>query len=514
MYKIKVALYVRLSQEDKYKNDPDDNSESIKNQIVILTEKCQKENWDIYDIYNDDDFSGADRNRPEFNRMIDDAREHRFDVVLCKTQSRFCRDIELVEKYINYLFPAWKIRFISIVDNSDSENRQNRKARQITGLIDQWYLEDISENVKTVLAAKRKKGEWLCHCAPYGYKKSEKDKHKLVVDEPAAAVVRRIYELYLSGMGVAMISNALTTEKVLTPRVYKKLLDSKIDVPEYKEWSVRTVNTILSNEIYIGNTVQGKSVSVSYKGVRRDVPQSEWDVVLNTHEPIIQKDDFEKVQSIKKIRTVPYRHKHSPSVFSRICFCMNCGKPLYRKFSSKNINCYLSCSSKKTNKNSCIGVSISEKKMLNIVLDSIKSHCSKLLNMDEVKLPEKSIVQQRIQSLEIIITEAEKEKEKLKKRNAALYIDKIDGIISTTEWKEYKDSIDNEYNLAEGKMQNAKLKLEIAKEELISMSKIKDIVNQYINSDVLDRTMLESFVDKINVGGDRKDKKVEIRWKF
>ena len=144
---IKAALYVRLSQEDRNKLHPEDNSESINNQIMLLKSRCEKEGWIIYDIYNDDDFSGSDRQRPEFNRMIEDARLHKFDVLLCKTQSRFCRDLELVEHYLNYMFPVWNIRFLSIIDNADTSNRQNRKARQINGLIDQWYLEDISENV-------------------------------------------------------------------------------------------------------------------------------------------------------------------------------------------------------------------------------------------------------------------------------------------------------------------------------------------------------------------------------
>ena len=117
----KAAIYVRLSKEDREKTNKNDNSESIINQQIMLLSHCKKEGWSVYHIYNDEDFSGSDRERPEFNKMIRDAEEHKFDIVLCKTQSRFARDMEYVEKYINTLFPIWGIRFVGLVDNADSE---------------------------------------------------------------------------------------------------------------------------------------------------------------------------------------------------------------------------------------------------------------------------------------------------------------------------------------------------------------------------------------------------------
>ena len=167
---LKAALYVRLSREDRHKIRKDDDSESIVNQQNMLLDYCKDKEWLVYDIYNDEDFSGSDRDRPDFNRMISDAREHKFDVIICKTQSRFARDMEIIEKYINGLFPIWGIRFLSIVDNNDSTNRANRKSRQINSLVDQWYLEDLSDNVRATLASKRKQGLWVGAFSPYGYK--------------------------------------------------------------------------------------------------------------------------------------------------------------------------------------------------------------------------------------------------------------------------------------------------------------------------------------------------------
>ena len=147
----KAALYCRLSEEDRNKSRKEEDSQSIQNQKSMLLQYAFAQGWEIYDVYSDDDYAGADRRRPAFNRLLRDAREHRFDIILCKTQSRFTREVELVEKYIHGLFPLWGIRFVSIVDNADTAIRGNKKARQINALVNEWYLEDMSENIRSVL---------------------------------------------------------------------------------------------------------------------------------------------------------------------------------------------------------------------------------------------------------------------------------------------------------------------------------------------------------------------------
>ena len=213
----KAAVYVRLSKEDRNKVNKDDDSESIINQQTMLLDYCRQHGWEVYDVYNDEDFSGSDRERPDFNRMIADARDHRFDTILCKTQSRFARDMEIIEKYINGLFPIWGIRFISVIDNHDSDNKSNKKARQINSLIDQWYLEDLSENVRATLAAKRKQGLWVGAFAPFGYIKDPENRNRLIVDEEAAAIVKYVFSLYLQGFGITAVARRLNEEKIPNP---------------------------------------------------------------------------------------------------------------------------------------------------------------------------------------------------------------------------------------------------------------------------------------------------------
>ena len=160
----KAAIYCRLSEEDHSKKHKTEDSGSIRNQKAMLLEYSIRQGWEVYDIYSDDNYTGSDRNRPEFTRLLNDAKAHRFDIILCKSQSRFTRELELVEKYINGLFPLWRIRFVSLVDNADTANRGNKKSRQINGLVNEWYLEDMSENIRSVLTNRRKNGS-RCHRA-------------------------------------------------------------------------------------------------------------------------------------------------------------------------------------------------------------------------------------------------------------------------------------------------------------------------------------------------------------
>ena len=204
MNKLKVAIYCRLSEEDRNKESEDDDSNSIQNQKSMLNKYALEQGWEIFKVYSDDDYTGSDRRRPEFNNLLHDAKAQKFNIVLCKTQSRFTRELELVEKYIHGLFPIWGIRFVSVVDNADTANKGNKKSRQINGLVNEWYLEDMSENIKSVLIDRRKNGFHIGAFALYGYKKDPDMKGHLIIDEEAAKVVREVFTLF-SNINVYMV---------------------------------------------------------------------------------------------------------------------------------------------------------------------------------------------------------------------------------------------------------------------------------------------------------------------
>ena len=266
---MKCAIYCRLSEEDRNKQYKSDDSESIQNQKSILIKYALAQNWEIYNIYSDDNYAGADRNRPEFKRLLKDAENKVFDIILCKTQSRFTRELELVEKYIHGLFPIWGIRFISIVDNADTENKGNKKARQINGLVNEWYLEELSENIKAVFTNKRKEGYHIGAFALYGYKKDPQKKGHLIIDEEVAPIVREVFNLYIEGYGKTAIARMLNDRGIPNPTEYKRLQGLRYKPPKNSTlWHYYNISDMLTNEMYIGNMVQGKYGSVSYKTKR------------------------------------------------------------------------------------------------------------------------------------------------------------------------------------------------------------------------------------------------------
>lgn len=302
---MKAAIYCRLSKEDEGKNG---ESESIQNQKSMLTAYAAEKGFEVYRIYSDEDYSGIDRERPAFNAMIQAASEHKFDVVLAKTQSRFTRDMELVEKYLHGKFIEWGIRFIAVVDHVDTGETANKKSRQINGLINEWYLEDLSNNVRAVLDHKRREGLFIGSFALYGYCKAPDAKGKLVIDPEAAEVVRRIFALALSGMGAHKIAQILNNEGIPSPTAYKQLHGAQYHAAmkktDYSLWGSPTVYQMLHNQTYIGDLVQGRHKKVGYKSKKTVwLPKSQWIVVENTHEPIIDRDTFETVQRMLAART-------------------------------------------------------------------------------------------------------------------------------------------------------------------------------------------------------------------
>ena len=299
---MRAAIYCRLSKEDEALPDGPRESESIQNQRAMLLDYARQQGYEVTGIYTDEDYSGIDRGRPGFNRLLSAARAGEFDVILVKTQSRFTRDMELVEKYLHGLFPLWGIRFIAVVDHVDTADAAGKKSRQINGLINEWYLEDLSANVRSVLTHKRQAGQYIGAFALYGYAKDPADHNRLVIDPEAAGVVRRIFGLYLAGYGTTRIARLLNEAGILPPGRYRL---QKGTVPYYngeasgQSWTKATVHRLLTTRTYAGDLEQGRHRRVSYKS-RRTVwlPRRDWIVVPHTHEAIIDPADFQRVQQM------------------------------------------------------------------------------------------------------------------------------------------------------------------------------------------------------------------------
>ena len=305
-----AAIYCRISVEDAGRGEAE--SESIQNQKALLQGYADRQGWAVYGIYADEDYSGLREDRPAFQAMLRDAADRRFSVILCKTQSRFTRNAQTAERYLHELFPLWGIRFVTAVDHVDTALSSNKKARQINSLINEWYSEELSENIRAVFRRKMEQGQFLGNFAPYGYRKDPLCRHQLIKDEEAAAVVRRIFSLYLAGYSDRKIAEQLTRENILTPSQRKKQRGEDLGRKDCTRWAAGSVRKILQNPVYLGHMVQGREEKISFKGRKtRQRPKERWVVVKDTHEAIIEAAVFQTVQRMRRNRCKSHREKQT-----------------------------------------------------------------------------------------------------------------------------------------------------------------------------------------------------------
>ncbi len=535
---IKAAIYCRLSVEDKNKAKAGDDSESIQNQKLMLVEYARNQGWQIFDIYSDDDYSGMDRDRPAFQRMINDARKKLFDVILCKNQSRFSRDMEVVEKYINHRFMLWGIRFVGLVDNVDTALRGNKKARQVYALTNEWMCEDTSENIRYVFNKKMHDGQFIGSFASYGYIKNPNDRHKLIIDQEAANVVRDIFNLYLQGFGCKQIAEILTERKILTPAAYKKRQGLKFSNPNSKKysetygiWAQNTVSRILANPVYIGHLTQGRERKVSYKSKKVIIaPKEEWITVKNTHAPIIDEETFNKVQTLREARRTVHKPKdvnpkglsHAHTLASKVK-CMDCGANLNRSSKGRTGDIYLRCRlSTKTNQRACTYHTVKLESLNAIVESKIRDMLENFIceqkdtdfleeycNQGE-DLPDRiNSLQNEAKTLNLIIAE-------IGRTLTSAYIDKTKNIIDESEFATIKHNLQTDIENHKLRLNCIQVEIDKLNEEKNALNNIGKVLRDYTDFDKLTHETVNDFIDYIEVGEKKENNQqiIRINWLF
>ncbi len=523
---LKVGIYLRLSNEDKDKKNKEDTSESIKNQKNMLIDYINKNpKFILTDIYCDEDLSGAGTYRPEFDRLIKDCENNKIDIVLCKSQSRFSRDMEIVEKYINNKFKEWNIRFIGLSDNADTNNKGNKKSRQINGLVNEWYLEDVSNNIRSALNSKMKQGEFISPFASFGYEISPENKNKLIIDPVASEIVKEIYYLYLKGLGFTQITQYLNDKDIPSPSLYKYRKGIKLNVisnrpREEIKWSANAIKRILTNELYIGHLIQGKRTTISYKNKKIiNKPQTEWIRKENMIDAIIDNETFAKVQVTMKERTKPIKKTGVVHNLSGKVFCMECNHYMRKKNSSKHE--YLVCSNNKDGYINCENKqSIRYDTIEELILDTINKKIKKYydLNILETENSKKEKpftkkIDSLIKQKESTINQINKTKYYLK----TLYEDKVNNLITNNQFKE----LITNYNIDDEKL---KVRLKSIETEINyyqikneNNNSTKELFNKYKKFNKLNRVIIEEFIDKIYVSKLNKEtntRDIEIKWNF
>ncbi len=523
----KVAVYCRLSDEDRDKKYKFDDSESIQNQKNMLTKYAIEQGWSIYNIYSDDDYSGLDANRPEFNKMIQDAEDGKFNIILSKSQSRFTRDMELVEKYLHNKFLQWNIRFVSLNDFVDTYQKGGKKARQINGLVNEWYCEDISEAIRSTFRSKIEDGKFIGSFATYGYIKDPKDKNRIVVDDMAAENVRLIFQLYMEGNGTQHIAFILNERGIPCPTKYKQMQGLNYVNAGQKDkfglWNKTTVKRILRNQMYIGNMVQGKVKKASYKSNKKiNIDKEDWVIVEGTHEAIIDKSTFDAVQKRIKANTRSSGTGQA-HIFATKVRCMDCGSTMSKTSNNpKNGNrvSYLRCQLyAKTGKKSklCSGHMIRFDELEKIVSDKMKEHFQ-LIDNQFVS----SKLQQQLETsnrISILKKELDKNNSLIEEKSIiikSLYVDKVKGIIDDVQFSEMNLLFAKEKESLIRRQEEINRTIEEMQSRINDVDRYVAVVNKYKNIEKLNHAIVNKFIDYIEIGEKNKDKErvIKIKWLF
>ena len=324
-----TALYCRLSREDGDRPE----SDSIGNQRKLLAEYVDAHpELEVYDHYSDDGYTGTNFDRPAFQRMLGDIEAGRVNCILVKDLSRFGRDYIEAGRYLERWLPEHGTRFVAVTDNIDSNRGAYDMMMPLKNLFNAQYAKDISQKVKSSFTAKQKRGEFIGAFAGYGYLKDARNRNHLVVDPVAAQVVQRIFSLFEDGIGKIRIANILNEAGVPCPSEYKRLMGDRYrngnKLEETTYWTYATVHRMLSSEMYIGNLEQGRSDRAQLHGKAKRKDKADWIIVEGTHEAIISREQWDRVQTLlkKRGRTPDFEQNVSP--FAGFLKCGDCGRSM------------------------------------------------------------------------------------------------------------------------------------------------------------------------------------------
>lgn len=522
---MRAAIYCRLSKEDEHKTG---ESESIQNQKSMLIEYAVQKGFDIYQIYSDEDYSGIDRDRPAFNAMLEAASQHRFDVVLAKTQSRFTRDMELVEKYLHGKFVEWGIRFIAVVDHVDTDDWANKKSRQINGLVNEWYLEDLSHNVRSVLDHKRREGQYIASFALYGYRKDPNTRGHLVIDPEAAAVVERMFGMARSGMGTHKIAQILNSEGVPSPTAYKQQHGVPCKAAAQGKgpplWGPATVCQMLRNRTYTGDLVQGRHKKVSYKSKKTVwLPASQWIVAPGTHEAIIDRETFERVQQMLQDRA---RSGAGGQVhpLARLVVCGCCGAVMEQTGSGSaraggTRRRYLRCRTHQRAPGRCSNQTCTSLDALQeLVLARIRDYAASWFDPQRIELPETDTpARRRVQALKGERRRLQTDVDRRRKAMQELYLDKASGLIDAGMFSRMNQSFLQEVEQAEARIAILETELGQQKAEKEETEAPMQRVRQLAGVPALTRELAVLLVHRVVVSPkdpETGQQAVTIEWNF
>ena len=521
----RLGKYLRLSKDDFKRGNVKDKdkaiSDSIENQRKILNEFEQMniDEFEWSDEYKDDGFTGTDADRDDFQRLLSDIHTGKINCVIIKDLSRLSRDYVEAGILIDRLFVQMNVRFISLQERIDSYKDPDSVSSivvPITNVMNDQYCYQTSKKIRQVFDMKRRNGDYIAPFAPHGYIKDPKDKHKIIVDPEAAEVIQQIFSLFLGGMSKNAIVMYLNEHGVLSPSEYKrsKGMNYKTTLTVNKAmWCERIINCILTHPIYTGDMVQGRRRVKSYKiHTIEDVPQEDWVIVENTHEAIIDKPTFEKVQQMLKRDTRTAPKTKELYLFSGFLKCADCGKAVTRGGSGGNVRYY--CATYKTRSRlACTMHAIKHNRLEAAVLYAVQQQVYLAVTYSEMVASINMAPLKKSQSarLDGLIAENEKALAKIMRYKQALYEDWKDGELSHSDYRQMREDYDRQAATINAVIDNLKDEQSEVENGVDTENLFLTTFSKYENIDKLTREILIELVDHIKVyeGGD-----ISIKFKF
>ena len=509
-----TALYCRLSRDDEMAGE----SNSITNQKSILGKYAKNNNFQNIKFFVDDGYSGTTFTRPAFMEIMELAEQGKIGTIIVKDHSRLGRNRLVVGQLLEEDFVRLNIRYIAIMDNIDSSKGLN-DFLPIQDWFNEMHAKNTSQKVRAVLKNKGESGISLANNVPYGYKKDENDKTKWLVDETSAKVVKEIFNLFIQGHGTFEIARILRERKVLTPSEYNASISRNSINQDYQyKWCGTTVAGILDRQEYIGDTVNFKSTTRSYKDKTRvNLPKEDRKIFKNTHEPIIDEYTWNIAKQLRNNRKKRAK-SGKKSIFSGLLFCNDCGKKMYFQSPVVDLKAkdHYRCSSYKHDTSACTSHYISDDALQIIVLDNIQRVVSYMKDYEDLFIKEQlaKSTQDEIKK----ISKSKKELEKAKNRIIEIdnlfmhiYEDNVSGKISDDRFRNLSFNYDKEQKELKTKIEQLSKDIENTEKKDTDITQFISNVKKYTEIAELSPEILNELIEKIVIHQQEKNngKKVQ-----
>ena len=529
----KVGIYLRLSQEDLREGD----SVSIDNQRMILTKYVKEKGWTLVDTYADDGWTGTDFNRPEVQRLLDDAKSGRINIIVVKDLSRFGRNYIQVGQYIDYIFPLNNIRFIALNDGVDTADRNSTALEMmpIINLFNEWHASSTSKKIKAVVEANAKAGKYGCKQAAYGYIKGDDEKHTPIINPETAPVVLSIFKMRAQGISPRHIADKLNEDGILNPTDYHySRIGKEPTIAMRHLWSGATVKNILKNRIYLGQLAQLRRTTVSHKNhkvVYKD--ESDWVIVENNHEPIITQELWDRVREVEN--SVSNGKPMKTGYVNPLCglmFCADCGFKMQVATTWRGIKktpdavpyrSYNCTSYRLFGKNACDSHYITEKCIEKLIVDNIRL-------MARLVIDDEEAARKRFLAIK---NQGDAEKTANSRKNLAanqkriselqgliqsVYEDKYLGKITETSCGVLLGKYETELKALQEEQAKLTARLDTEKQNAEDVDKFIERVKKYADVQKLTREMCLELIEYITIDKHPSDRKAErdihIYYKF